>query len=88
LDNWSNVELLFCLRLHIIPSELDKLEFWRIEALLDKYDEYVKKENEETSHQQKEYETKYKASTPKMPDYKIPSMPNMNNFGGFKIPKM
>ena len=86
MDNWSNVELLFSLRLHISPRELDSLEFWRIESLLEKYDEYVKKENEETSNQQKEYETKYKAQQPKMPDMKTPAMPNMNNFGGFKIP--
>ena len=86
MDNWSNVELLFSLRLHITPRELDSLEFWRIETLLNKYDEYIKKENEETTNQQKEYETKYKTQQPKMPDVKMPSIPNMNNFGGFKIP--
>lgn len=86
MDNWSNVELLFSLRLHITPRELDSLEFWRIEGILDRYEEYIKKENEETTTQQKDYEKKYKLDTPKMPEMKMPSMPNMNNFGGFKIP--
>jgi len=85
LDNWSNVELLFSLRLHITPKELDQLEFWRIEKILEAYEEYIKKENEETTTQQKNYEQKYKTPDMKMPS--MPSMPNMDNFGGFKIPK-
>jgi len=85
LDNWSNVELLFALRLHVTPFELDSLEFWRIERILEAYEEYLKRENEETTSQQQQYEKNYKMDMPKMPKLE---MPNMNNFGGFKFPKL
>ena len=88
MDNWSNVELLFTLRLNINPNILDSLEFWRIEKILEAYEEYLKKENEETTSQQHEYEKKYKIDAPKIPKMEMPSMPNMNNFGGFKFPKL
>lgn len=89
MQNWSSVEFLFTFKLHITPAELDKLEFWRIESILDEYEKYAKRENDESEKQQGEYEKKYNVndykSQMKTPDIKMPQLPSWGNSGNFKL---
>ena len=43
--NWNKIEFIFSFKLHIPPSELERLEFYRIEYILKEYQEHVEKEN-------------------------------------------
>ena len=62
LENWAKIELVFAKNLHIVPSELDKLEFWRVEKLLEKYEEFIEEENKQHKDQQEQYEKQMKVS--------------------------
>jgi HSP90 family molecular chaperone len=68
--------------MNIRPHELDLLEFWRIEKLLEKYEQYVKNENEMHHRQEKEQGEQFSNNNFKQPELKIPQMqiPNFNNF--------
>lgn len=92
MENWSEVEFILLKVLDLQPSELDRMEFWRAETLMDN----LKKFNEEENNRRKAEEDKQAPSVdaasqansmmksaqnslPKMPSF---SMPNMS---GFKI---
>ena len=74
LQNWPKVEVLFSKNLHTPPLELDQLAFYRVEEILNAYEEIVEEENKNQADEQKKYE---KQSQMPQPDY-----------GGFKVPKM
>ena len=75
MDNWNSIEFIFAHKLHISPNHLRKLEFYAIENLLKKYEDYVEQENKQYEKQQRDSEKQQKSQF---------SQPNM---GGFKIPK-
>ena len=74
LQNWPKVEVLFSKNLHTPPLELDQLAFYRVEEILNAYEEIVDEENKSQEAEQKKYE---KQSQLPQADY-----------GGFKVPKM
>lgn len=76
MENWNKIEFIFCFKLHIAPSELERLEFYRIEYIIKQYEEYVEKENKQYEKQQSDTEKQYKSSN---------SSPN---YGNYKPPKM
>lgn len=79
MDNWSKLEFIFAFKLHIPPSEMERLEYYRIDGIFKEYEAHVERENKEYEKQNKQQ----KGSVPQMP--KAPSMPN---YGSFKTPKL
>ena len=79
MDSWNKIEFIFAHKLHIPPSEVERLEFYRIQFLLNEFEEYVKRENKEYEKQQRMMDKSGPSS------FKPLSMsPNM---GGFKVPE-
>ncbi|HRT03251.1 MAG TPA: hypothetical protein P5513_04875 [Candidatus Diapherotrites archaeon] len=62
-------------------SDIDKVEFYMIEYLLQDLDEKIKEENKMYKKQEEEYKKQQSS-------YKPPKIPNVSdrNYGGFKIP--
>lgn len=79
MENWSNIELIFAKNLHITPSEIDKLEFYRIEMLIRAYEKNIEEERKQQKQQEGVYEKQYSSHVPKQPQV---------DYGGFKVPKM
>lgn len=59
---------------YIQPSEIERMPFWEYEELIHDVNEYIKREEK----RQKEEESKYSASS-----FKMPNLSNSN----FKLPK-
>ena len=80
MENWNKIEFISTFKLHVTPSELERLEFYRIQYLLKEYEEYVKRENEQYEKQNKEIEKQNKSmgslNTPKFeaPKFNIPNI--------------
>ena len=70
----EDVDFLFLYHMKIPPSELNDLEFYRIEGLIDKYNKEIEKENKakEEQHAREERESKRQQSASKLPNYKLP----------------
>ncbi len=66
-------------RLRLSPLEMEKMDYFRIERLLENWEKQVKKEKEERDREEREQERQAKAQKQQMP--------KMPNYGGFKIPK-
>ena len=67
----------------ISPGEVDKLEFFWVEYLLEELEEKIAEENKRFKKQEDEYKKQNQLDkTPKMP--KIGD----TDYGGFKTPKM
>lgn len=79
MDNWNKIEFIFCFKLHVPPSELERLEFYRIQSVIKEYEEYVERENKEYEKQRKESDKQYSSQS-----YKPPSNP----YGDMKMPKI
>ena len=77
---------------HIQPSEIDRLQYYEYEIMLDE----IKDEQKKEEKRQKEEEEKYRdsARTPNMntimrqSQSMMPSMPNYSSGGGFKMPSV
>jgi hypothetical protein len=89
LTNWFEAEFILLKVFRLQPSELDRLEFYRAEILM----ENLKKHNEEEEGVRKKEEEKYSMSSnnptsdasklmrdaqTKMPNFNAPSIPNFN----------
>jgi len=59
LENWFKLEFIFAKNLHIPPSELDQMEFYRIEYMLENYEEFLKEEEKQYNSKQKENEISF-----------------------------
>jgi hypothetical protein len=82
LENWFEVEYVLLKHLRLQPSELDKMEFYRAELLIENFKKYTEKEKEAQKEQEKEYNQKFA-------DLKSGiKMPNIPSFSSFKIPKI
>lgn len=66
----------------IQPSEVDRLEFYMVEYLLEDLEEKINEENKANKNQEKEYKKQSKMTNPKM------SKIGSTDFGGFKTPKI
>ena len=87
MENWFNVEYVFSKTLHITPTELDKMDFYRVEYLIMKYEEDMANQEKEANEQQKQISSssesqkasfnknQYNMKPPKleMPKMKMPS---------------
>ena len=87
MENWFRLEMIFAKELHITPTELDQMEFYRIEYILRDYEEHVKEQNKAYEEQQKKQEKEFSKHSPakfsptqmKPPKLEVPK---------FTIPKM
>jgi hypothetical protein len=82
LENWFKIEFIATYRLRISPLELDEMEFYRIEYMLQNYEETLDEEEKRYKKQEIEQKKQYQQSNPQMKDFKP------QNFGGFKTPKI
>ena len=90
MENWFEVEFLLLKILRLQPSELDKMEFYRVEYLMENLKEWNEKEK---NHREKEESDKgfdassmtsqansmFKNAQTGMPNITMPSMPNFGN---------
>lgn len=67
----------------IQPSEIDNMNFWQFEDLINRMNQRNKEENEKTKKQQEEQNSTQGNMMPNM------KMPQLNSFspGGFSLPK-
>ena len=79
MENWFDVEFLLLKILRLQPSELDKMEFYRAEYLMEKQKEWSERENKQ---RQKE-ESEQKENMPRFDTNQLSKMG-----GGFKMPAM
>ena len=84
MENWFKIEFLFAKNLNILPSELDQMEFYRIEYMIQNYEEFIEEEKKEYEKQQKEQSKSFKQSSTqsKLPNQNIKmprvQMPNIS----------
>jgi sortase (surface protein transpeptidase) len=77
LDNWSKIEFVFAKNLNINPLIMSDMEFWRVEKLIENYEDFLEEEKKQYDDQKKQQEQQYKnQNQPKV------------NYGGFKVPKV
>lgn len=87
MENWNKIEFIFAHKLHTSPTDLEKLEFYRIQYILKEYEEYVEKENKETQKQQREIDKQQKAMKLGSSGYGNMSPPKFD-IPKFDIPKI
>ena len=75
MGNWGKIEFICTTKLGTNLLVLDQLEFWRVEQMLQNYQNSLEQEKKYHEKQQKEQE-KQNASvkTPSMSDFKLPTM--------------
>ena len=83
MENWFDVEFLLLKILRLQPSELDKMEFYRAEYLMEKQKEWSERENKQRQKEdseQKENMPRFDTNQfSKMSSgFKMPSMPSFN----------
>lgn len=74
--NWFNIEFQLLKQLKISPLELDQLEFYRVEYLIDN----LKAHNKEVVKANREEEKKQRLQTPAAP--KMPKIPTSGSLTG------
>jgi hypothetical protein len=62
LTNWFEVEFVLLKHLKLQPSELDAMEFYRVEYLLENWKEHTEKENKSRKEQESDTTDKYSPS--------------------------
>lgn len=82
--NWCEVEYVLLKTLNLQPSELDRMEFWRAEVLL----EIHKEKTEEENKRRKQEEANSGASMPNMNSMMSQQQNMFKGLGGGKIPKL
>jgi hypothetical protein len=73
--------MIFSKNLHITPPMMDAMEFYRIENILEAYEEFIEEENKQHKEQQTAYEKQQKSQEN---SYKQPKM----DYGSFKMRSM
>lgn len=74
-------------QLHIQPSEIDALEYWRLELMVDVYGEILEERKKKEGEQQADMEKKYQNPNVNPSQYKQPKMPTYQQ-PKFTIPKI
>jgi hypothetical protein len=84
--NWCEVEYILLKTLRLQPSELDRMEFWRAEVLLEIHKQKVEEENK----QRKKQEEQQSAQMPNMSGIMGQQQSMLGNLtkGAFKPPKL
>jgi len=84
LTNWSEIEYYLLKQLKLQPSELDRLEFWRAETLI----EIHKDKTEEENRRRKKENEQQGASVPSMGSFMNQQQSMYKNLSsGLKMPK-
>lgn len=81
--NWCEIEYILLKTLRLQPSELDRLEFWRAELLLEIHKERTEEENKKRKQEE--------ANSPNMPDMNSMMSNTQNMFKGLSggsMPKL
>jgi len=81
LNNWFEMEFILLKNLRIQPSELDRMDFYRVELIIENFKKYAEKEKEAQKDKQREYSSKF---SDLKSGIKMPSMPKTS---GFNFPK-
>lgn len=81
------------MKLHIPPCEMDKMFFYDIMMLYNRYSDYVDKENEANKKEQERYseeyesqKSEYSSMTNKAMNYNTPSIPSVPNYTAPSMP--
>ena len=72
-------------KLHLSPLDFDQMEFYRLEYLLKNFEESLDEEDKAYKKQEQDYQKQYSMMGNQ---YKIPTQPNLSNYGGFNFPKI
>jgi hypothetical protein len=96
LENWFELEFVLLKVLKLQPSELDRMEYYRVEYLMENLEKYNEKENQHRKKEEEAQKSEYGDMSPSgmmnmsnnmmknaqtsMPSYNMPSMPNMGSF--------
>ena len=72
--NWCEIEYILLKTLRLQPSELDRLEFWRAELLLEIHKERTEEENKKRKQEE--------ANNPNMPNMNSMMSSTQNMFKG------
>jgi len=80
LENWFKIEFIFAKNLHISPTELDKMEFYRVEYMIMNYEEFIEEENKAYKKQEKEQQVSFSKNNASNQQFKTPQikMPNLS----------
>ena len=85
MENWFEAEFILLKVLKLQPSELDRLEFYRAEILMENLKNFNEEEGERRRKEEESQDTsasstmsQAQSSMPKMsmPNFTMPSMPN------------
>jgi hypothetical protein len=77
--NWCEIEYILLKTLRLQPSELDRLEFWRAELLLEIHKEKTEEENKRRKQEE--------SNSPNMPDMNSMMSNTQNMFKGMSAGK-
>ena len=84
MENWFKIEFIFAKNLHITPHDLDNMEFYRIEYMIENYEEFIEEENKNYKKQERDQEKQFsKNKPPATGDFKVPKM----KVPDIKVPK-
>ena len=76
MENWFKIEFIFTKNLHITPLELDQMEFYRVEYMIQNYEEFIEEEKKQYKKQEKEQGMSFSKSSSsiKAPNISVPKM--------------
>lgn len=86
MESWFEVEFLLLKILNLQPSELDSLQFYRAEILMENLKKWNEKERENNKSQESQSQTGFNNSQytdalrKTQSQFKMPKMPGMPNF--------
>lgn len=86
--NWFEIEFVLLKQLSLQPSELEQMEFYRVQYLMENYRDYNKKENAKRKEQETKQRDKYGSMNPNkgLKNY-MKGNPYKGGLGKMKPPK-
>jgi hypothetical protein len=93
LENWFEVEFLLLKLLRLQPSELDRMEFYRAEILMEHLKDWSEKEQKQRKKEEENQTSSMNGydmgsmqrNANQMMKNSTPTMPSMPNMGSFKM---
>ena len=97
MTNWFEVEFVLLKHLKLQPSEIDRMEFYRVEYLLENWKEHTEKEQKHRKDEEDRQSAEYSPSAMQrqqgsmmqkyMGQNNMPKMPSMGSMSMPKMPK-
>lgn len=84
--NWCEIEYILLKTLRLQPSELDRMDFWRAELLIEIHKEKTEEENKQRKKQ--EQQTGETSGMGSLLSQQKSMMSSFANGSAFKMPKM